>query len=135
MVEITDKINQLCYRIIGICMEVHNTIGPGFPERYYQKALEIEFMVQKITFEAQKELPMLYKGHKIATNYLDFLIENELILEIKSVNMLDNIHLWQVMKYIQVSGLNVALLVNFGLAKLEYKRVLPTLKIQEARKK
>lgn len=114
-------------------MEVHNTIGPGFPEEYYQKALEIEFSLNKIEFVPQKPLPMEYKGTVIGMNYLDFLIEENIILEIKSVKQLDNVHLWQTLKYVQVSGLDIALLVNFGQTKLQYKRVLPTIKMQQAR--
>ena len=132
--KISNELNELCYKIIGICMEVHNTVGPGFPEEYYQKALEIEFANNKVRFELQNPLPMLYKGTQIGINYLDFLIEEKIILEIKSVRSLDNVHLWQALKYVQVSGLDVALLVNFGQTKLQYKRVLPTLKMQKARK-
>jgi len=74
---------------------------------------------------------MTYKGHKIGQNYLDFEVENKLILEIKSVNKLTDVHLFQVLKYLAVSGLDVALLVNFGNTKLEQRRILPPKKWQE----
>lgn len=132
--ELPKEINDLTYKVIGICMDVHREIGPGFPEEYYQKALEMELDNQGIAFEAQKPLPMLYKETQIGMNYLDFEIGEKLILEIKSVNQLNNVHMFQVLKYLSVSNLDIALLVNFGNEKLEYKRFLPTQKWQEYKK-
>ena len=129
--ELSKEINELTYKVIGSCMEVHSQLGPGFPEEYYQKALEIEFAEQDVLFEAQKSLPLYYKQVQVGMNYLDFEINETLILEIKSVNQLTNIHMFQVLKYLAASELDVALLVNFGRAKLEYKRILPTEKWQE----
>jgi GxxExxY protein len=129
--ELSKDINDLTYKIIGICMDVHREIGPGFPEAYYQKALELEFENQGVLFEAQKPLSMMYRETQIGLNYLDFEIAETLIVEIKSVNRLTNVHMFQVLKYLAVSNLSVALLVNFGNAKLEYKRILPTRKWQE----
>ena len=129
--EIAKEINDLTYSVIGICMEVHRELGPGFPEEYYQKALENEFAHRDIPVEPQKPLVMRYKGTQIGLNYLDFEVDEKLILEIKSVNRLTNIHMFQVLKYLAVSNLPVALLVNFGNAKLEYRRILPTSKWQQ----
>ena len=129
--EISNNINELTYKIIGACMEVHRELGPGFPEEYYQKALELEFAEQNVLFEAQKPFALYYKQVQVGMNYLDFEIGEVLILEIKSVNQLTNIHMFQVLKYLAASELDVALLVNFGKAKLEYKRILPTKKWQE----
>ena len=134
-VAITPELNTLCYRLNGICMNIHNQVGPGFPERYYQRALEIELRVQGIGFESQRPIPMLYRETQIGTNYLDFLIEEKLILEIKSVNALTNIHLFQVLKYIGYTGLDAALLVNFGGEKLVHRRILPTEKMLRFREK
>jgi len=134
-VTITPELNALCYKLNGICMEVHNEVGPGFPEEYYQRALEIELGAQGVEFESQRPVPILYRDNQIGTNYLDFLIEGKLILEIKSVNALTNVHLFQVLKYLGYTGLDVALLVNFGKEKLEHKRVLPTEKMLSFREK
>jgi GxxExxY protein len=131
--ELSKEITDLTYKVIGVCMDVHREVGPGFPEEYYQKALELEFGERQISFEPQKPLPMFYKDHQIGLNYLDFEIDEKLILEIKSVNRLSEVHLFQVLKYLAVSCLDVALLVNFGNAKLEQKRILPTAKWQEFR--
>ena len=132
--EIDRETNDLTYKIIGICMEVHRAVGPGFPEKYYQRALEIEFDLSCIPAISQRPCALLYKGGRIGMNYLDFEIDRKVILEIKSINQLTDVHLFQVLKYLAVTNLNVALLVNFGGAKLEYQRVLPTLKWQEFKK-
>ena len=126
-----DEIEKLTYKITGICMKVHTEIGPGFPEEYYQKALEIEFAEEKILFESQKPLPMLYREIQIGMNYLDFDVDGRVILEIKSVNQITKTHLFQVLKYLSVARRPVALLVNFGKPSLEHKRIYPTRKIQD----
>ena len=132
--EISKEINDLTYKVIGTCMDVHRILGPGFPEEYYQKALELELNFHGIIFEAQKPLPMVYKETQIGMSYLDFEIEEKLILEIKSVNQLNNVHMFQVLKYLAASNLEVALLVNFGKDKLGYQRLLPTSKWQKFKK-
>ncbi|SRR5713101_7221567 len=117
-------------------MGIHNEVGPGFPVEYYQKALEIEFAEQKITFEPQCPVPILYHDIQIGLNFLDFLVEEKVILEIKSVRELTNVHLFQALKYLGYTGLDIALLINFGPEKLENKRVLPTekrLKFRESK--
>lgn len=133
--EIDQPTNDLTYKIIGICMDVHREIGPGFPEKYYQRALELEFARTQTSAEPQKPVPMLYKGMQVGINYLDFEIDGKLILEIKSRNELTDVHLFQVLKYLGVTNLDVALLVNFGRSKLEYKRILPPRKWQEFKSK
>ena len=131
--EIPKELDDLCYKVIGACIEVHNELGPGFPEEYYQKALELEFTNRQVSYEPQKPVHMLHKGTQIGLNYLDFVIDEKLILEIKSANALNEVHLFQTLKYLAVAKYPLALLVNFGQSKLEKKRVLPTLKMQEFR--
>lgn len=132
--EIPEEINKLTYRIIGICMEVHNNLGPGFPEEYYQKALEYEFETQKISFESQKAVVVSYKDIQVGINYLDFVVEDKVIIEIKSQQGLNDVHRFQVIKYLAATEYKLALLVNFGQSKLEYERLLPPMKIQARRK-
>ena len=129
--QVPDSINNLTFRIIGLCMEVHRTLGPGFPEEYYQKALEYEFAKNDIVFEPQKVLIVNYKEIQVGVNYLDFLIEDALILEIKSVSDLNNVHKYQVIKYLAASDYKIALLVNFGRESLEHERLLPPKKIHQ----
>ena len=114
-------------------MKIHNEVGPGFPEEYYQKALGIEFGEQKIAFEPQCPVPILYHDIQIGMNFLDFLIEERIILEIKSVHTLTNVHLFQVLKYLGYTKLDIALLINFEREHLEFKRVLPTEKMMKFR--
>ena len=73
LVQISQEIQEHCYRIIGICMQIHSEVGPGFPEEYYQKALEIELSEHNITFEPQHPVSVLYKEYQLGLNYLDFL--------------------------------------------------------------
>ncbi len=131
---IPDHINQLTHRIIGACMEVHNELGPGFPEEYYQKALELEFGYQDLPFEPQKAVQVLYKGTQVGLNYLDFVIDETIILEIKTTNHLTNVHKFQVIKYFAATNYDIALLVNFGRVKLQFERLLPPKNIQGKRK-
>ena len=133
--ELSKELKDLCYRIIGICMEVHRELGPGFPEEYYQKALEYEFAQAGVGFEPQKPLIVSYKEIQVGMNFLDFLIDEKLILEIKSVKEINDIHRFQVIKYFASSEYIVALLVNFGGVKLEYERMLPPIKIQQRKLK
>ena len=131
--EISDSLNKLCYDIRGICMKVHNGLGPGFPEEYYQKALEYEFAKQKITFEPQKAVQVMYEEIQVGLNFLDFVIDETVILEIKSTNHLNDVHRFQVLKYLTATDYPCAILVNFGQSKLISERILPTKKIQEQR--
>jgi len=127
--------SELTYKIIGAAMTVHSTLGPGHPEEIYQKALEYELKLTQIDFEPQKAISIQYKGTQVGLRYLDFLIEDKIILEIKSVNELNEIHQWQVLSYLAATSYEVALLINFGKPKLAYKRILPSKKILEHRRK
>lgn len=127
--------SDLTYRIIGAAMTVHSTLGPGHPEEIYQKALEYELQDSKIPFESQKTVSVTYKGSQVGLRYLDFLIDEKVILEIKSVNQIELLHEWQVLSYFAATPYEVALLINFGKPKLEYKRMLPSKKILEHRSK
>jgi len=131
MIQFTKEINDLTYKIIGACMKVHNGIGPGFPEEYYQNALVYEFTKQDIPFEAQKPLIVYYEDVQVGISFLDFLIDDIVILEIKSLAALNNVHKYQVMKYFASSEYSVGLLVNFGAERLQYERLVPPEKIQK----
>ncbi len=130
---IDEEINRLTYKVIGICIDILKEMGPGFPEEYYQKALEYEFNRNSMVNTPQKAIPMFYKDMEVGTNFLDFLVEDKLIVEIKSVSSLNDVHRSQVIKYFACSDYNIALLVNFGRAKLEHERMIPPKKIQDHR--
>jgi GxxExxY protein len=130
IITLTPELEAISYKVIGACMEVHSKLGPGFPEEYYQNALDYEFRLREISFETQKAVEVFYKDISVGLNYLDFLIDEKLILEIKSIKIITNIEIFQVIKYLAATGLDLALLVNFGKESLEYKRIFPPKKIQ-----
>ena len=113
------------YQIIGICMEGHNNLGAGFSEIVYKDALELEFKNAKIEYSREKEYTVNYKGiilsHKF---YADFVIFDKIILEVKGKNKIADEDIAQCINYLKVSGNNLALLVNFGEPKLNYKRIV-----------
>jgi GxxExxY protein len=113
------------YQIIGICMEVHNNLGAGFSEIVYKDALELEFKNAKIEYSREKEYAVNYKGiilsHKF---YADFVIFDKIILEVKGKNKIADEDIAQCINYLKVSENNLALLVNFGEPKLNYKRIV-----------
>jgi GxxExxY protein len=114
-----------CYQIIGKCMEVHNNLGPGFLEIVYKDALELEFRKAGILYEREKVYTVNYKGlilpHRF---YADFVIEDKLILEVKGANAINDLFLAQALNYLKVSQNQLALIVNFGELKLNYRRVI-----------
>lgn len=116
---------ELTYKIIGICMEVHNNLGTGFSEIVYKDAIEFELKNQNIQFEREKEFSVKYKEtvlkHKF---YADFVINEQVIIEIKSVKEIKDEFYAQCINYLKISELKIALLVNFGKTKLEYKRII-----------
>ena len=113
------------YQIIGICMEVHNNLGAGFSEIVYKDALELEFKNAKIEYSREKEYTVNYKGiilsHKF---YADFVIFDKIILEVKGKNKIADEDIAQCINYLKISENNLALLVNFGELKLNYKRIV-----------
>lgn len=113
------------YKIIGICMEVHNNLGHGFLEIVYKDALEYEFRKAGISYEREKQYAVVYKDvilpHKF---YADFVIFDKIILEVKGVSGLPDEFTAQCINYLKVSGNKLALLVNFGTSRLQSKRVV-----------
>ncbi|MDG2433226.1 GxxExxY protein [Flavobacterium sp.] len=111
------------YKIIGICMEVHRNLGPGLLEIVYKDALEIEFKNNTISFEREKEFAINYKGtilpHKF---YADFVIDNDIVLEIKAVKEFSNEHVAQMINYLKLANSDIGLLVNFQTKSPQYKR-------------
>ncbi|QKG79560.1 GxxExxY protein [Tenuifilum thalassicum] len=113
------------YKIIGKCMEVHNNLGPGFPEIVYKDALEFEFRKANIPYEREKMYEVNYKGiilpHKF---FADFVVFDNIILEVKAVSGISDEFIAQALNYLKVSGNQLALLVNFGELRLNYKRIV-----------
>ena len=118
------KYQELTHKIIGASMEVHRYLGNGFQEVVYQRALAIEFALQGINYEREKVMPLVYKGHDIGTRRVDFFIEEIIMLEIKAVSQLEDVHLAQAINYLEAYGLEIGLLINFGNTSLQFKRVM-----------
>jgi len=111
------------YKIIGICMEVHRNLGPGLLEIIYKDAIEIELKENSIFFEREKEFIIEYKGKIIPHKfYADFVVNGDIILEIKAVKELSNEHTAQILNYIKLANSEIGLLVNFQTKSLQHKR-------------
>jgi len=113
------------YQIIGICMEVHRILGPGLLEVVYKDALEIEFRNNNIPFEREKEFTIDYKGNTLPHKfYADFIIYDEIILEIKTVKEINNEHIAQTLNYIKLANSQIGIIVNFQNKSLTHKRLV-----------
>jgi GxxExxY protein len=117
------KYEELTHRIIGCAMTVHATLGTGFQEVIYQRALALEFELSGIAFVAEKEMKISYRGKTIGKRRVDFLVEQEIMVELKARTMLEDVHLNQAMNYLEAYQKEIGLLINFGARSLEFKRV------------
>jgi GxxExxY protein len=104
-------------------MRVHKELGAGFQEYIYQRALEIELKKAIIKFIREYEMPIYYQGEKIGISIVDFFIDEKIMVELKAVTDLDDVHLAQGLNYLEASGLEVGLLINFGAKSLQFKRL------------
>lgn len=117
------KEQELTHRIIGAAMEVHKYLGNGFQEVVYQRALAIEMQMQNINFVREQEMSLQYKGYDIGTIRVDFFVEDKIMVELKAVINLEDVHLAQAMNYVEAYNLEIGLLINFGAKSLQFKRV------------
>lgn len=113
------------YRIIGAAMEVHKTLGPGFAEKVYQDALEVEFKMRNIPFRREERLHVSYKDVTLSTEFVpDFICFNSVVVELKSVKEIEDVFRAQTINYIKVANLRVGLLLNFGQNSLVQERYM-----------
>jgi len=115
--------DKLTYKIIGCAMKVHNTLGPGFQEVIYQKCLAIELQKSGISFARELECKIYYEGIEVGTRRADFVIENKVIVEIKALTHLEDVHIAQAKNYVVAYNFPTGLLINFGAKSLECKRL------------
>lgn len=118
-----NPVEELTEKIIGAAIRVHKELGPGFLESVYEEALAIEFRESGIRFERQKPLAILYRDQHVGEHRLDFLVENAVIVELKAIAALENIHFAIVRSYLRAASIDDALLLNFSSAPLTVKRV------------
>jgi GxxExxY protein len=117
-------LSDLTGKVIKCAIEVHKHLGNGFQEIIYQRALAIEFGLQNIPFEREYEMPLFYKGEQIGTRRVDFFVDGKVMVEIKAVIQIEDVHLAQAINYLEAYKMEVGLLINFGSKSLEFKRVM-----------
>ena len=104
-------------------MEVHKRLGSGFQEVIYQRALEIEMHFAGLKFSRELEMPIFYRDTEIGTRRVDFFVEEKIMVELKAVIKLEDVHLAQAMNYLEAYKMEIGLLINFGSKSMEFKRV------------
>jgi GxxExxY protein len=130
----TDSRDPQTYAIIGAAMEVHRRLGTGFLEAVYQHALAFEFSSRSIPFAREVELPVYYKGERLDCSYrADFVCYNEVIVELKALKSITGVEEGQLINYLKATGLKRGLLLNFGSANLELKRLVFTQSVDRAK--
>ncbi len=115
--------DDLTYRVIGCAMKVHNTLGAGFQEVIYQRCLAIEFKNAGINFEREIEQLIYYEGTEVGTRRADFIVEQQLVVELKALVKLEDVHLAQAKNYTVAYNFEKGLLINFGGKSLDYKLI------------
>jgi len=116
--QLDPKLNAISEAVIGAAIEVQRELGPGHDESAYQKAMEIELASRGIPFVAQCPIELLYKGHVVGRGRLDLLVDNAVIVEIKSVQELGRVHSLQVLSYLRITRFPLGLLINFNVSQL-----------------
>ena len=117
------KYSELTSKIIGCAMTVHKTLGNGFQEVIYQRALEIEMQMARIEFVREFEMPIFYRETQIGTRRVDFLVEGKISVELKAITKLEDVHYAQAINYLEAYNLEIGLLISFGEMSLNFKRL------------
>lgn len=117
------KYSALTAKIIGCAMMVHKTLGNGFQEVIYQRALAIEMNLAGIAFSREYEMPIFYRNEQIGTRRVDFLVEGVASVELKAITKLEDVHYAQAINYLEAYNLEIGLLINFGEVSLNFKRL------------
>lgn len=117
------KDEGITHKIIGCAMKVHTTLGNGFQEVIYQRALAIEMEKEGLAYKREMEMTIYYEGIDIGTRRVDFFVEENIMVELKALIKMEDVHLAQAMNYCQAYNLPIGLLINFGAKSLEFKRV------------
>ena len=110
-------------QIIAAAMQVHSTLGNGFQEVIYQRALEIEMQLYSLKFSREMEMPIFYRDQQIGSRRVDFFVEEKVMVELKAIIKLEDVHLAQAINYLEAYKMEIGLLINFGSKSLEFKRV------------
>ncbi len=115
---------ELSYQIVGVLFEIYNQLGPGYHEKYYQRAVATELKSCNLPFKEKVFIPLRFKKETIGRQYLDFLIEDKVVLEIKKGDRFSKRNIEQIFNYLKVTGLKLGILANFGSKDLKFKRIV-----------
>lgn len=115
--------NEITFKIIGCVMKVHNTLGNGFQEVIYQRCLAIELRKAGLEFAREKDQTIFYDGEEVGTRRADFIVNGNIMVELKALINLEDVHLAQAKNYVVAYDLSIGLLINFGSTSLQYKKV------------
>lgn len=129
------KHSQITKTIIGSAMKVHSTLGNGFQEVIYQRALAIEMTKQGLSYQREMEMDIFYEGERIGTRRVDFFVEDKIMVELKAITQLEKVHLAQAINYLEAYQMEIGLLINFGSTSLEFKRLTIQKKLENQRNK
>ena len=116
------KYGDITEKVIGAAFRVHGTLGNGFQEVIYQRALELELKAMTINYAREFEMPIYYMDQQIGTRRVDFLIEEKISVELKAIIKLEDVHIAQAINYLEAYNLEVGLLINFGSKRVEFHR-------------
>lgn len=122
------KYSEITREIIGAAMEVHSHMGNGFQEVIYQRCLAIEFEDRGIQFRREQEMPLFYKLHEVGTRRADFIVNGNILVELKAISVLEDEQRAQILNYLTAYNLEVGLLINFGAKSLQFERFVNTKK-------
>jgi GxxExxY protein len=117
------KHKELTEKIIGCAMAVHATMGNGFQEVIYQRCLALEMTKRGLSFAREMEMPIYYDGVSVGSRRIDFFVEDLIMVELKAIINLEDVHLAQAMNYLEAYRMEIGLLINFGSRSLQFKRV------------
>ncbi|NCO64486.1 MAG: GxxExxY protein [Flavobacteriales bacterium] len=123
MKKTAEDFNDCTSTIIGCAMRVHSTLGNGFQEVIYQRALAIEMSLENLEFQREMEMPIYYRNEQIGTRRVDFFVENGIMVELKAIINLEDVHLAQAINYLEAYNMRTGLLINFGSKSLTFKRL------------
>ena len=118
------KHKEVTHEILNAAFEVHNTLGCGFLEKVYEKALVYELRRRNLKIATQKEINVYYKKKQVGNYIADLIVEDKVIIELKAVEAISKIHEAQLLNYLKASGYEVGLILNFAKTKLDYKRMV-----------
>jgi len=115
---------ELSYKIVGCAFDVYNTLGSGHQEKFYQKALAEALSQKCLRFQEQVSFPLNYNGKVIGRGFLDFIVENKIVVEIKKGSKFSKTNIDQVIEYLKLANLKLAILINFGNGGVTFKRIV-----------